>query len=137
MALDLRIARAMSSLSVSESEGKDGRMDVDTTAGVKPSGEPGGIAGEKVGEGDQQGPTTTDPGLTASQSSLRSAPDYDSSATLSADEGPGGPGSKSHDDSIPSREAAGKFHISIQGNSGPMVLHKCLAKATCICSKSN
>ena len=31
---------------------------------------------------------TTNPALSASQSSLRSAPDYDSSATLSADEGP-------------------------------------------------
>ncbi len=27
--------------------------------------------------------------------------------------------------------------ISIQGNSGPMVLHKCLALDTCIRSKSN
>ena len=30
-----------------------------------------------------------------------------------------------------------KVQVSIQGNSGPMVLHKCLALATCICSKSN
>ncbi len=29
------------------------------------------------------------------------------------------------------------FCVSIKGNRGPMVLHKCLALATCICSKSN
>ena len=50
-------------------------------------------------ESGLQGLTTENPNLTASQSSLRSQPDYDSSATLSADEGPGGP--KSHDDREP------------------------------------
>ncbi len=34
-------------------------------------------------------------------------------------------------------EPDSKFGLSIQGNSGPMVLHKCLALATCIRSKSN
>ncbi len=34
-------------------------------------------------------------------------------------------------------EAPFYLTISIQGNSGPMVLHKCLALATCIRSKSN
>ena len=29
-----------------------------------------------------------------------------------------------------------KIHVSIQGNSGPVVLHKCLAIATCMRSKS-
>ena len=48
------------------------------------------------------GLTTENPNLAASQSSLRSQPDYDSSATLSADEGPGGP--KSHDDSVLHRD---------------------------------
>ncbi len=34
-------------------------------------------------------------------------------------------------------EKADKQWVSIQGNSGPVVLHKCLALATCIRSKSN
>ncbi len=53
--------------------------------------------------GKETGLTTENPTLTASQSSLRSQPDYDSSATLSADEGPGGLKSV-HDDSLPHRD---------------------------------
>ena len=54
---------------------------------------------EKTDTAKESSLTTENPNLTASQSSLRSQPDYDSSATLSADEGPGGP--KSHDDREP------------------------------------
>ncbi len=35
------------------------------------------------------------------------------------------------------KQNGAKVSISIQGNGGPMVLHKCLALATCIRSKSN
>ena len=65
-------------LTVSECEGKDTPMEVDAPA-------------EKPEVAKASNLTTENPNLTASQSSLRSQPDYDSSATLSADEGPGGP----------------------------------------------
>ena len=73
-------------LIVSECDGKDVPMEVDQSTGKPDSGKESSL-------------TTENPNLTASQSSLRSQPDYDSSATLSADEGPGGP--KSHEDREP------------------------------------
>lgn len=63
------------------------------------------VRGEKTDAKDATVLTTENPNLTASQSSLRSQTDYDSSATLSADEGPGG--LKSHDDTLPHRDGEG------------------------------